>query len=159
MTLITTVRGIPQVYYGDEVGMVGNKDLNGDGDIRRDFPGGWKGDVRNAFTAEGRTPGQAEFHDFSKKIFNWRKTKSVIHTGKTMQFVPENNVYVYFRHDTIDRVMVVINNNPAVQTLSLNRFKEMIKTAKFGWDVISEKRMVLGNTLIIDGKTSMIIEL
>ena len=158
LTLVATVRGIPQVYYGDELGMVGNKELKGDGDIRRDFPGGWEGDAMNAFTAEGRTPAQSAFFEFAKKIFNWRKTKSVIHTGKTMQFVPENNVYVYFRHDANDRVMVVINNNPETQTIALKRFEEMIGKAKLGTDIISEKRIVLENSLTIDGKTAMIIE-
>ena len=158
LTLVATVRGIPQVYYGDELGMVGNKELKGDGDIRRDFPGGWEGDAMNAFTAEGRTPAQSAFFEFAKKIFNWRKTKSVIHTGKTMQFVPENNVYVYFRHDANDRVMVVINNNPETQTIALKRFEEMIEKTKMGTDIISEKRIVLENSLTIDGKTAMIIE-
>ncbi len=158
MTLIATVRGIPQVYYGDEIGMVGNKDLKGDGDIRRDFPGGWKGDLNNAFTADGRTAEQSEFFEFSKNVFNWRKDKSVIHTGKTMQFVPENNVYVYFRYDNENQVMVVINNNPEPQTLDLNRFKEMIKTATSGTDIISDQPVSLENTLTINGKTSMIIE-
>ena len=158
ITLIATVRGIPQVYYGDELGMVGNKDVKGDGDVRRDFPGGWKGDPRNAFTAEGRTAEQNEFFEFSKQIFNWRKSKSVIHTGKTMQFVPENNVYVYFRYDTDDQVMIVINNNPEAQTLDLKRFEEMIKTAKAGTDMISNKSIKLDKALTIDGKTSMIIE-
>lgn len=158
MTLIATVRGIPQVYYGDEIGMVGNKDLKGDGDIRRDFPGGWKGDPENAFIDKGRTAEQSRFFDFSKKLFNWRKNKSVIHTGKTMQFVPENNVYVYFRYHAEDQVMVVINNNPEAQTLNLKRFKEMIKTKKTGKDVISEQPISLENTLAIDGKTAMIIE-
>jgi len=158
MTMIATVRGIPQVYYGDELGMGGNKDLKGDGDIRHDFPGGWKGDPINAFTAEGRTPGQTGFFEFSKKIFNWRKSKSAIHTGKTMQFVPENNVYVYFRYTDDERVMVVINNNPDAQTLKLNRFKEMIKSHKSGRDIISEQQMSLENTLQVAGKTAMIIE-
>lgn len=158
LTLIATVRGIPQVYYGDEIGMVGNKDLKGDGDIRRDFPGGWNDDRLNAFTAEGRTAEQSEFFDFSKKIFNWRKNKPVIHTGKTMQFVPENNVYVYFRYNDSDKVMVVINNNPEAQTLDLKRFKEILKTTESGTDIISEQKISLESALTIDGKTALIIE-
>lgn len=158
LTLIATVRGIPQVYYGDEIGMVGNKDLKGDGDIRRDFPGGWNDDRLNAFTAEGRTAEQSEFFDFSKKIFNWRKNKPVIHKGKTMQFVPENNVYVYFRYNDSDKVMVVINNNPEAQTLDLKRFKEILKTTESGTDIISEQKIYLESALTIDGKTALIIE-
>lgn len=159
MTLVATVRGIPQVYYGDELGMVGNKDLKGDGDIRRDFPGGWEGDPMNAFTAEGRTAEQSAFFDFSKKIFNWRKTKSVIHKGKTMQFVPEDNVYVYFRYSDADKVMVVINNSPEARQLDLKRFEEMIGTAMQGYEVLSEQSIDLKDTLDINGKGAMIIEL
>lgn len=158
LTLIATIRGIPQIYYGDEIGMVGNKHLNGDGDIRRDFPGGWEGDPINAFFAEGRTAQQTEFYEFSKKMFNWRKSKTVIHNGKTMQFVPENNVYVYFRYHADDQVMIVINNNPETQTLHLHHFKEIIKSAIEGKDIISEQPIALNNKLTIEGKTAMVIE-
>ena len=159
MTLIATVRGIPQFYYGDEIGMLGNRDKNGDGDIRRDFPGGWQGDVNNAFTNSGRTKKQNEYFNFTKKVFNWRKGKSVIHTGKTMQFIPQDNVYVYFRYNDAERVMVVINNLPEAQELDLKRFEEMIKDSKSGKDIISDKTILLENKLKIEGKTSMIIEL
>ncbi|MCB0445378.1 MAG: glycoside hydrolase family 13 protein [Gelidibacter sp.] len=159
MTLIATIRGIPQVYYGDEIGMMGNKDSKGDGDIRHDFPGGWQGDVQNAFTNSGRTETQNQFFNFTKKLFNWRKQKSVIHFGKTMQFVPENNVYVYFRYSDTDKVMVVINNNLKTQNIDLSRFNEMIKDAKKGTDILSETTILFENTLKIEGKSSMIIEL
>ncbi len=159
MTLIATVRGIPQFYYGDEIGMLGNRDKNGDGDIRKDFPGGWKDDVNNAFTNSGRTKKQNEYFNFTKKVFNWRKGKTVIHTGKTMQFIPQNNVYVFFRYNDTERVMIVINNNPEAQELELSRFKEIIKNSKTGKDIISDKIILLENKLKVKGKTSMIIEL
>jgi glycosidase len=159
MTLIATIRGIPQFYYGDEIGMLGNKDKNGDGDIRKGFPGGWKNDANNAFTNSGRTKRQQDYFNFTQKIFNWRKGKSVIHTGKTMQFIPQNNVYVFFRYNDNERVMVVINNNPETQEFDLNRFEEMIKDSKIGNDIISGKTISLENKLKIEGKTSMVIEL
>ncbi|MCF6279465.1 MAG: glycoside hydrolase family 13 protein [Flavobacteriaceae bacterium] len=159
MTLIVTVRGIPQFYYGDEIGMLGNRDKNGDGDIRKDFPGGWKDDVNNAFTNSGRTKKQNEYFNFTKKTFNWRKGKSVIHTGRTMQFIPQNNVYVFFRYNDTERVMVVINNNPEAQELELSRFKEIIKNSKTGKDIISDKIISLEDKLKVEGKTSLIIEL
>lgn len=159
MTLIATVRGIPQFYYGDEIGMLGNKTKKGDGDIRRDFPGGWKGDISNAFTNSGRTEKQKEFFNFTKKLFNWRKEIDVIHFGKTMQFVPENNVYVYFRYNKVEKVMIVINNNPKSQELNLKRFAEIIKDAKSGKEIISDKIINLKSILKVEGKSSMIIEL
>ena len=158
MTLVATVRGIPQIYYGSEIGMKGNKEV-GDGDIRRDFPGGWKEDLENAFTIEGRTKFQEEYVNFTKKLFNWRKGKEVIHLGKTMQFAPENNVYVYFRYNDDDTVMVIINNNSKSQDLDLNRFHEIIKDFKTGQEIISRETISLENSLEVKGKSSMIIEL
>lgn len=155
---MATMRGIPQLYYGSEIGMAGDKG-KGDADIRQDFPGGWKGDANNAFLASGRTAEQAKFFDFSKKILNWRKNKTVIHTGKLTHYIPENNVYVYFRHNVKESVMVVINNASDTQKLNLERFQESIKSFTFGKDILSDKTIDLKNELSIDGKTSMILEL
>ena len=159
MSLIATVRGIPQFYYGDEIGMLGDKNAKGDGDIRRDFPGGWQGDAINAFTAQGRTDSQKNYYNFTKKLFNWRKSKDVIHNGKTMQFVPQNNVYVYFRYNDSERVMVVLNNSTDAQSLELSRFAEMIKESKYGQEILSGKEIKFNGTLKVEAKSSMIIEL
>ena len=158
MNLIMTIRGIPQIYYGSEIGMKGDKS-KGDGDVRRDFPGGWEGDENNAFTESGRTAEQKEYFDFTRKLLNWRKGKEVIHTGKTLHFVPENNVYVYFRENGADVVMVILNNNLQSQNLDLKRFSEGIHNFTKGKDVISGKEIELKKELKIEGKTSMILEL
>jgi glycosidase len=159
MTLILTIRGMPQLYYGDEIGMLGNKNKYGDGDIRRDFPGGWPGDSQNAFIQNERTENQEAYHSFTKKLLTWRKDKAVIHKGKTIQFVPENNVYVYFRTNESESVMVIINNNPESQTIDLLRFAEGIRNFTKGNELISEKEINLTEKLIIEGKKSMILEL
>lgn len=158
MGLIATVRGIPQLYYGSEIGMAGDKGA-GDGDIRRDFPGGWNGDTNNAFTASGRTAEQQQFHDFTSKLFNWRKTKSVIHSGKTTHYIPENNVYVYFRHNDSESVMVIMNNSNDKQTVKTSRFNENIQNYQSGKDVISGKSLNVKNDIEIDGKSVLILEL
>src|SRR5690606_22832379 len=160
LSLILTVRGIPQLYYGSEIGMKGEKS-KGDGDIRRDLPGGWKSDAQNAFTESGRTAEQKEYFDFTKKLLNWRKGNSAIHHGKTLHFVPQDNVYVYFRYDenSGETVMVVLNNSEKDQSLEMKRFKEGIKNFKKGKDVISDKEFDLNNGLEIKAKASMILEL
>ena len=158
MTLIATVRGIPQLYYGSEIGMKGDKG-KGDADIRRDFPGGWNGDVNNAFTKEGRTAEQQKFFEFSSKLFTWRKSKDVIHSGKMTHYVPDNNVYVYFRYNEKETVMVIINNNSDKQTLKINRFKESIQNLKSGKGVLSGKTFDLNNDIEIEGKSALILEL
>lgn len=158
MTIMATMRGIPQLYYGSEIGMAGNKG-KGDADIRQDFPGGWKRDSNNAFSASGRTAEQSKYFDFSKKVLNWRKNKEVIHTGKLTHYIPENNVYVYFRHNEKETVMVIINNASDTQKFNLERFQENIKVFNFGTDIISDKTIDLKNELSIEGKKSMILEL
>ncbi len=158
MSLLMTIRGIPQIYYGSEIGMKGDKN-KGDGDIRRDFPGGWAGDANNAFTSAGRTADQSKYFDFTKKLLNWRKTQNVIHTGKTLHYVPENNVYVYFRYDDKKRVMVVLNNNKLDQKLDLKRFSEGLDKFTKGKDILSNTEISLSRNLDIKGKSAMILEL
>lgn len=159
LTLIVTVRGIPQIYYGSEVGMRGDKNKGGDADIRRDFPGGWKSDHQNAFDLSAQTPEQKEFYQVTRKLLNWRKGKEVIHTGKTKNYIPQNNVFVYFRYDDKESVMVVVNNNEKDETVDLKRFAESLHTITKGQEVISGKIISLQNTLTIPAKTSFIIEL
>ncbi|WP_445719760.1 glycoside hydrolase family 13 protein [Flavobacterium sp.] len=158
MTLLATMRGIPQLYYGSEIGMAGDKG-KGDADIRQDFPGGWKGDTNNAFSASGRTAEQAKYFDFSKKVLNWRKNKEVIHTGKLTHYIPENNVYVYFRHNDSETVMVIINNSKDNQKVNLSRFEENVKNFTSGKDILSNQNFDLKQELSIEGKTSLILEL
>jgi len=158
MSLLMTIRGIPQIYYGSEIGMKGDKN-KGDGDIRRDFPGGWSGDANNAFTSARRTADQSKYFDFTKKLLNWRKTQNVIHTGKTLHYVPENNVYVYFRYDNKKRVMVILNNNKLDQKLDLRRFSEGLDKFTKGKDILSNTEISLSGNLEVKGKSAMILEL
>lgn len=161
LTLIATVRGIPQIYYGSEIGMRGSKPTGGDADIRRDFPGGWKGDPQNAFDPKTQTSEQKQFFDFTQKLLNWRKRKEVIHTGKTTNYIPENNVFVYFRYDTNDKVMVIINNSENEQSLDLSRFSESLQGKTKGKDVISGNDFSLktNEKIRISAKSSLILEL
>jgi neopullulanase len=158
LTMIATIRGIPQLYYGSEIGMMGDKG-KGDGDIRHDFPGGWNGDANNAFRASGRTPEQAKFFDFTSKLLQWRKTNEVVHFGKMKHYVPENNVYVYFRYNDKQSVMVVINNSSKPQTFKTARFGESIGSYKMGKDVLEGKSVNLQNDITMEPKSVLILEL
>jgi glycosidase len=158
MTLVATVRGIPQLYYGSEIGMAGDK-AKGDPDIRHDFPGGWNGDTSNAFTKSGRNETQQQYFDFTSKLFNWRKTNAVIHFGKTKQYIPQDNVYVYFRYNEQQTVMVVMNNSNENRTFKIDRFQESIQNFKSGKEVISGKIIDLKNDISITPKSAYILEL
>ena len=158
MSLVATIRGIPQLYYGSEIGMKGDKNV-GDGDIRHDFPGGWKGDANDAFSAAGRTKEQQQYFDFTAQLFNWRKGKSVIHTGKTTHYVPENNVYTYFRYNDTESVMVLLNNSDEKQEVNVSRFKENIQHYTTGKDVITGQTINIKNNISIEAKSALILEL
>lgn len=158
MMLLATLRGIPQLYYGSEIGMAGDKN-KGDGDIRRDFPGGWPGDSQNAFTQAGRTPEQQKYFEITSQLFQWRKAKKVIHTGKTTHYVPENNVYVYFRHNENESVMVLINNSNEKQTVSPERFAENLAKYGQGKDILTQKSFDIRKPIEIEPKSGFILEL
>lgn len=158
MTLLATVRGIPQLYYGSEIGMAGDKG-KGDADIRRDFPGGWAGDTNNAFTKAGRTVEQQKFFELTYKLFTWRKSKEVIHTGKTTHYLPHDNVYVYFRHNDKESVMVLINNSNEAKTFGTARFGESLKSYTSGTDVVSRKSVNLKADVTMEPKSALVLEL
>ncbi len=163
MALLYTTRGIPQVYYGTEILKTG---AGPDGLKRKDFPGGWPDDPINAFTGEGRKElGEkrdrpiAEAHDFVRKLTWWRSDQTVIHDGELTHFVPEENTYVYFRHNDEKTVMVAINGADEPHILELERFEEMLEGYRFGHDVITGTRHELGGSLEVSGMTPMILEL
>jgi glycosidase len=158
MALIATARGIPQLYYGSEIAMSGNKD-KGDADIRQDFPGGWLGDQNNAFTREGRSFEQNQYFNFTSKLFQWRKTNEAVHFGKMTHYIPENNVYVYFRYTDKKTVMVMMNNSNDNQTINTARFKENIKKYTSGTDILSELTFDISKEIILEPKSVVILEL
>lgn len=158
MVLLATHRGIPQIYYGSEIGMAGDKG-KGDADIRQDFPGGWPGDSNNAFTKAGRTEQQEQYHSITKLLLNWRKNTPAIHYGKTVHFLPHDNIYVYFRILDEACVMVVLNNSDKDQELKLDRFAEILKTKIRGQEILSGKSIELEDKLSLSGKSAMILEL
>jgi glycosidase len=158
LTLISTARGYPQLYYGEEIAMTGLKS-EGDGLLRKDFPGGWKEDLLNAFSSQGRNEKQTEFYEFTKKILNWRKTAEVVHHGKMLHFVPGDNVYVYFRYTDDKSVMVVINNSDKSQKLKWELYAEGLKNYNSGKDIFSDKNYKVNEALELTPKTSLILEL
>ena len=104
---LLTYRGIPQLYYGDEILMKGFS--NPDGLVRADFSGGWKNDSTNKFIALGRTAAENEVHNFVKQLANFRLTSSAIKFGKLMQYIPQNGVYTYFRYNEEQSIICIMN--------------------------------------------------
>ncbi len=156
IVLLATTRGIPLLYYGTEVGVTGEK-RKGDGDLRKDFPGGWKGDKINLFEEKNRVGECKEIFDFTKSVLNLRKEKNVFHTGKLLHFVPQDNVYVYFRYTEKDLAMVILNNSAKDVKVDFNNYVEVIGKEDSFIDAIT-KEMINKENCLISAKSSLILE-
>ena len=135
LAFLATVRGIPQIYYGTEIGMA-NPDSEEHGVLRADMPGGWQGDGQNAFTGENLSTRQKDLQDFTRKLFNWRKTATPVHTGKLVHFVPENGIYTYFRVSGEKKIWVIFNKNEEEAVVNTQDYAEMFPVEKTMKDVL-----------------------
>lgn len=158
VTLLLTTRRIPQLYYGTEVMMNGVKSKS-DGYVRKDFPGGWKDDKENAFTAAGRTPIQNECYNFYRTLLNWRKGNDVISKGKMIQFMPQQGVYAYARQHEGKTVVVFLNGTDKEVKLPLKFYAEVLQNKVEGKDIISGQTIQLKGELPMAARQSLVIEL
>jgi len=158
MTYIMTMRGIPQFYYGTEI-LMSNEKHHDHGQIREDFPGGWKSDTKNAFSGNGLSDKKKQAQAFVKKLVNWRKNNPVIHNGKLMHYAPKHEgFYIYFRYNEDKTVMVVLNKKDKKTTLKTDRFYERLKGYSQGTDVISGDTYNLDD-MTVPARSSLILEL
>ena len=134
LALLLTVNRIPQLYYGTEIMMNGTKAVT-DGNVRKDFPGGFPGDSHNAFTEQGRTKAENDMFRWLSRLLHWRQNNSLITKGKMTQFIPHNGVYVVARQYQGRTVMTILNGTIQPATFEVARYKEMIGNAKRGKDV------------------------
>lgn len=157
LSFLMTTRGIPQLYYGTEIAM--NEGKNGShGLIRSDFPGGWEGDTISIKDGIGLTEQQQDAMTFCKKLLNWRKEKKVIHEGELTHFLPDQAVYVYFRHNETDKVMVIVNKNKEEVILKTDRYKEILNDSGKAMDVITGENFDLSTELILKPMQTYILE-
>lgn len=160
LVMLATMRGVPQLYAGTEF-MFRSADLSqGHGSARVDFSGGWKADKKNLFAKSGRNANERELFDFTKKLFSWRKDQSVVHSGSTTHFIPEDNVYVYFRHNSTEAVMVVVNGSESSVNIDWSRYAEIaMDYSDLGLDVLTDQKIKVGEPLTISPMNSMVIKL
>ena len=123
--ILLTMRGMPQIYAGDEIAMTGAEDP----DNRHNFPGGFAGDEQDAFTAAGRTAEQNDMHDWVAGLLKFRKSHSVFAEGGQQDLEHTATSYVYLRARDLavgcgqgdpDRVLVAINNGDQPETLQVD---------------------------------------
>ena len=161
MTFLLTTRGIPQLYYGDELLFEGPKP---DGVLRKDFPGGWDGDAQNLFTKVDRSADQQEVHSYVQRILQWRKTANEIHHGKLTHYKPtprgKETIYVYFRYLEDKSTMIIINNGEDdVKDFSLSHYKESLDGYSKGTDILTGTQYSSLNRVSLKANTAYIIQL
>ncbi len=158
MTLLATLRGIPQIFSGDEM-MFTSKDLSmGHGGLRVDFPGGWPGDKINLFDAAQRDTMQRKVFDHTRTLFQWRKDKEVIHSGKTLHFAARDNTYAYFRYNDTDAVFVYVNNSRSTKTIPWGNYSEITSSLGNGRNVLTGEQVVIDAQTKIKPRQSIVVE-
>lgn len=158
IVFLLTARGVPQLYYGTEILMKNFKDPS-DAEVRRDFPGGWPADPINKFTAAGRTVQENEAFEFIKKLAQYRKTCSALQHGKTTQYIPQDGIYVYFRHDETKNVMVVLSQNEHARSLPTERFIENLRGFSKGKNVLDNQPIPNLSQIEVPPMSVQVIEL
>ena len=157
LAILLTVNRIPQLYYGTEVLMNGTKEVT-DGNVRKDFPGGFPGDERSAFTAEGRTRAENAMFTWLSKLLHWRQGNDVIVKGKQTQFIPYNGVYVIARQYNGKTVMTVVNGTRKQAALAVKRYAEVIGANTAATDVLTGKTVSLADDVQLAPRDVMILE-
>ena len=153
---LLTTRGIPQLYYGTEVLMKGEKNP-ADGNVRLDFPGGWNGDKKNAFTTVGLTDEEKDMQNYVSILANYRLKTSAITKGSLMQYVPDDGLYIYFRYDANQTVLCAMNTSDKEKEIDFSKYNE--RTAGFtgAKNIVDGK--VLNNKFTIPAKRMWVLEL
>ncbi len=156
MSIICTIRGIPQIYYGTEIAMASTDDH---GELRKDFPGGWPNDDKNAFTGHGLNERELDAQNYLKKLLNWRKNNLAIAKGDLIHYPVQDGIYVYFRRYENEMVMVIINNNDRAKTVYPDHFNETIKGRTKGVNIINDRLHYLSREINIPGKSTLVLEI
>ena len=157
LALLMTVRRIPQMYYGTEIMMNGTKEVT-DGNVRKDFPGGFPGDQNNAFTREGRTQAQQQMWQWTSRLLHWRKGNEVITKGKMTQFIPFNGIYVIARQYQGRTALTILNGTTRPATMEVKRYAEVIGKATRVKDILTGRYYDLSTDLQLRPRQSLILE-
>ena len=157
LAILLTANRIPQLYYGTEVLMNGTKEKT-DGYVRKDFPGGFPGDTRNAFTVEGRTKAENAMFTWLSRLLHWRQGNDVIIKGSQKQFIPYNGVYVIARQYGGKTVLTVVNGSKKPAALAVKRYAEVIGQAVSAKDILTGNTVSLASDVQLEPRQTLILE-
>jgi glycosidase len=157
LSLLLTIKRIPQLYYGTEVLMNGTKQVT-DGNVRKDFPGGFPGDTHNAFTAEGRTKAENDMFNFVSRLLHWRQGNDVIVKGTQTQFIPYKGVYVIARQYEGKTVLTILNGTNESSSFFVARYAEVIGDASAATDVTTRRSYSLKQDISLSPRESLVLQ-
>ena len=157
LALLLTINRTPQLYYGTEVLMNGTKEVT-DGNVRKDFPGGFPGDKKNCFSREGRTKAENAMFDWCSRLLHWRQGNDVVIHGKQTQFIPWKGVYVIARQHNGRTVMTIINGTRSVAALEVGRYAEVIGGTTTAKDVITGRNVRIDKDVNLRPRQTLVIE-
>lgn len=157
LALLLTVKRIPQLYYGTEILMNGTKEVT-DGNVRKDFPGGFPGDKKNCFTSEGRTKAENDMFNWLSNILHWRNGNETIIRGMQKQFIPYNGIYVVARSWHRNNVVTILNGTSKPATLEIARYAELIENQTEAVDITTGRKVSLTKDIKLRPRQTMILE-
>lgn len=138
-TVLTTMRGMPQIYSGDEIAMGGGDDP----DNRHDFPGGFPGSVNDAFKADGRTGTQAQAFNSLQKLLTMRRSYPALGSGEEQVLSVSDDVLVYVRvlvqPAGTQRILIAVNKADSPQTVSISTDATAIEGLTTAQSLLGEK--------------------
>ena len=154
--LLLTMKRIPQLYYGTEILMNGTKEKT-DGNVRKDFPGGFPGDKINKFTREGRTKAENAMFDWTSRLLHWRQNNDVIINGSQTQFIPHHGVYVLARQHNGKTVLTILNGKKADNQVDVTRYAEVIGSHTTATDVLTGATIDLTKNIPLGQRQAMVL--
>ncbi len=158
LALLLTINRIPQLYYGTEVLMNGTKSVT-DGNVRRDFPGGFPEDTHNAFTKAGRTNEENAMFNWLSRLLHWRQGNTVVTEGKQTQFIPYDGVYVVARTLGNKAVLTVLNGTGKQKKLAVSRYAEIIGQCVEATNVLTGRKVNVSKDVTLQPRATMVLEL
>ncbi len=159
LVLMATLRGIPQLFYGTEIAMSNGTD-DAHGVIRSDFPGGWPHDTESAFAGKGLSPLATSTLAFTQKLFGWRKSASMVHSGQTTHFAPvqDHGVYVFARYNQAATALVLVNASTTEHSVDWSRYAQVIGTAKSARAVLNDETVIFAERFDLQPLSAVILE-
>ena len=157
LALLLTINRIPQLYYGTEIMMNGTKEVT-DGDVRKDFPGGFPGDDHNAFTKEGRTRVEQQMFSWLSRLLHWRKGNPLISKGRQIQFIPHNGIYVIARQYQGRTSLTVLNGTTKSAVMEVKRYAEVLGDTKRAKDVLTNRFYDVSSDIELKPRQSLVLD-